>query len=232
MPEEINRILTDQLAALLFTPSRDANENLLREGIGPTKIHFVGNVMIDTLARLLPNALQRSTLSSLGIKPRDYVLVTLHRPSNVDVLETLKEILAALAKISESWPVVFPVHPRTKKNIGGLCVPWQDSKVRLLDPLGYLDFLALMNSARLVLTDSGGIQEETTYLGVPCLTTRPNTERPVTMHVGTNRLVASTRNAIVNAAYGMDQRGSNSPKRPELWDGSAAGRIVSLLHDD
>lgn len=229
MPEEINRIVTDQLADFLFTPSRDANENLLREGLAPSKIHFVGNVMIDTLARLLPRALQRCTLTSLGLKPKSYILVTLHRPSNVDHAGTLKEILAALAEVSISWPVIFPVHPRTRRSIAGMDLPDWDSKVRLLDPLGYLDFLALMNSTSIVLTDSGGVQEETTYLGVPCLTVRPNTERPVTLQVGTNRLVASNRDAIVSAVREVMSRQTENGRKPEYWDGSSASRIVDVL---
>jgi len=167
MPEEINRLLTDHIADLLFTPSKDASANLLREGISPSRIHFVGNVMIDTLIKMLPKALNRKIVATMGLKYKKYVLVTLHRPSNVDDPDTLKEIFEALKRISKLMPVIFPVHPRTRQNVEGLKLLSLNSRVKLTQPLGYLDFLALMHSARLVLTDSGGIQEETTYLGVP-----------------------------------------------------------------
>jgi UDP-N-acetylglucosamine 2-epimerase (non-hydrolysing) len=229
MPEEINRILTDHISDLLFTPSSDANDNLLREGVGLDKIHFVGNVMIDTLAKLLPKALQRCTLSSLGLKPKNYILVTLHRPANVDDPVTLKQILTALAKLSQSWQVIFPVHPRTRRRIECTDMACRSSKIRLIDPLGYLDFLALMNSASLVMTDSGGVQEETTYLGVRCLTLRPNTERPVTIESGTNRLSASNREAIIIAVQNIMHEDLKKCRLPDLWDGSAAKRIVRVL---
>jgi len=229
MPEEINRLLTDQIADLLFTPSRDANANLLGEGIAPAKIHFVGNVMIDTLVKMLPKAVQRSTIASLGLEPERYVLVTLHRPSNVDDADTLNEILRALTRISEDWPVVFPIHPRTRERLAKLDLPWSNSRVQVVDPLSYLDSLALMNSAKLVLTDSGGIQEETTYLGVPCLTVRRNTERPITIEVGTNRLVASTSEAIVNGVHEAMPQQTRSIRKPELWDGLTSCRIVRVL---
>jgi len=229
MPEEINRLLTDQLADLLFTPSRDGDANLLREGIPPAKIHFVGNVMIDTLVKMLPRALQRPVLDRLGLESGGYLLVTLHRPSNVDQPETLLEILQALDEIGQDCPVIFPVHPRTRQQIDLLGNSWQPHHIRLLEPLGYLDFLALEYSARLVLTDSGGIQEETCYLGVPCLTLRPSTERPVTLHAGMNRLVASRRQAILHAVRTaqLDRKTDHQP--PELWDGQTARRIVQVL---
>ena len=238
MPEEINRLLTDQLADLLFTPSRDGDANLLREGIPPEKIHFVGNVMIDTLVKMLPRALHRPVLEHLGLKIRGYILVTLHRPSNVDQPETLLEILQALDEIGQDYPVVFPVHPRTRQQIDRLGGSWQPHHIRLLEPLGYLDFLALENAASLVLTDSGGIQEETCSLGVPCLTLRPTTERPVTIQSGLNRLVASRRPAILSAVKDAlavqaslsgqaDRKMDHQP--PELWDGHAARRIVRVL---
>jgi UDP-N-acetylglucosamine 2-epimerase (non-hydrolysing) len=233
MPEEFNRLLTDQIADLLFTPSRDADANLLREGIPPTRIHFVGNVMIDTLVRLLPRAERSPIRTELGLQARGYVLVTLHRPSNVDDPATLRAILLALSDVARACPVVFPVHPRTRKRMmeSGLEAPPSASGgLRLLEPLGYPDFLALMRQAALVLTDSGGIQEETTYLGIPCLTARPNTERPVTVEVGTNRLVQSERGALVAAV--RDALGGPRPTHrvPELWDGRAARRIVEVLH--
>ena len=236
MPEEFNRLLTDQIADLLFTPSRDADVNLLREGIPPPRIHFVGNVMVDTLVHLLPKAEQLPIRAELGLQPKGYVLVTLHRPSNVDDPNTLREILLALADIAADIPVVFPVHPRTRRRMAesGLDnVPTlQRSNVQLLDPLGYLDFLALMCEAAVVLTDSGGIQEETTYLGIPCLTARPNTERPVTISQGTNRLVISERKALVEAIVATisgSGRRSAVGGRPELWDGRAAERIVEVI---
>lgn len=230
MPEEINRLLTDQISDLLFTPSRDGDRNLLNEGIPAGKIHFTGNVMIDTLTRLLPKAEGRwqALQTSLGL-PR-YLLVTLHRPSNVDHPETLAQILDALAQLSSEIPVIFPVHPRTRQRIetGGLAATAPG--LHLLEPLGYLDFLALQAHAALVLTDSGGIQEETTYLGIPCLTARPNTERPVTLTQGTNRLVASSTAAILEAAHQTLAGESHRPLQPpELWDGRAAERIAQVF---
>jgi UDP-N-acetylglucosamine 2-epimerase (non-hydrolysing) len=241
MPEEYNRLLTDHIADLLFTPSRNANENLQREGIPDDRIHFVGNVMIDTLVRLLPKALERWHIvrSTLNV-PADqrYVLVTLHRPSNVDEPETLREILAALTEIAHELPVIFPIHPRTSQRIVKLGLDSQfttqrgNSRFHLTAPLGYLDFLAFMKQAALVLTDSGGIQEETTFLGVPCLTVRPNTERPITITQGTNRLVPNERGALVEAVRSMlnnDRRLPTADCCPELWDGHAAKRIVDVI---
>jgi UDP-N-acetylglucosamine 2-epimerase (non-hydrolysing) len=231
MPEEINRILTDQISDLLLTPSRDADENLLREGIAPEKIRFVGNVMIDTLVRLLPKAEGRWPSLRDQCRLDHYILVTLHRPSNVDTPETLTEILAALMEFSREIPVLFPVHPRTRSRISALDIPHNPSRLVLTEPMGYLDFLALQMHAALLLTDSGGIQEETTYLGIPCLTIRPNTERPVTLTHGTNRLVESRREKLIEAA--REALGPSGIRKPalEFWDGKAAERIVhSLLH--
>ena len=246
MPEEYNRLLTDHITDLLFTTEPSANENLLREGIPEEKVHFVGNVMIDTLVRLLPKVEERPILAELGLvengegkgengekiwEIRKYVLVTLHRPSNVDEPGTLREILLALNDIAHEVPVVFPVHPRTRRRMedGGGKV--EGGNLIILKPLGYLDFLALMRHAALVITDSGGIQEETTYLGVPCLTARANTERPVTITHGTNQLVASSRSAIVQAAQNAlnYQPRHGTLDRPELWDGHAAERIVGVF---
>lgn len=229
MPEEINRLLTDQISDLLFTPSKDGDKNLIREGVDPAKIHFVGNVMIDTLVRLLPKAIKRNALEKFGLELKSFILVTLHRPSNVDEPEVLRGILQAMAEISRETPVVLPIHPRTRSRIQDLNQSLPNKTLHLVDPLRYLDFLALMNAASLVVTDSGGVQEETTYLGVPCLTARSNTERPITVSEGTNRLVGSGYEELVE---GMRQS-LQSPRRvqaqPELWDGQAASRIVDVM---
>jgi UDP-N-acetylglucosamine 2-epimerase (non-hydrolysing) len=232
MPEEINRLLTDQISDLLLTPSRDADENLLREGIAPEKIRFVGNVMIDTLVRLLPKAEVRWPSLRDQYRLDYYILVTLHRPSNVDTPETLTEVMAALIELSREAPVLFPVHPRTRSRISTLDMPRNPNRLILIEPMGYLDFLAVQMHAALVLTDSGGIQEETTYLGIPCLTVRPNTERPVTLTHGTNRLVESHRDKLIEAAgEALRPSGIRKPA-PEFWDGKAAERIVSFLLND
>jgi UDP-N-acetylglucosamine 2-epimerase (non-hydrolysing) len=240
MPEEINRILTDHLADLLFTTEPSANENLRNEGIPKGKIHFVGNTMIDTLVRLLPKAKLRwpSLQERLGLK--NYVLVTLHRPSNVDDPEILREIMMALQTISEEISVVFPVHPRTRQRIADLGLMNSDfldsshhselNGLHFIEPLGYLDFLALQAHAKLVLTDSGGIQEETTYLGVPCLTARPNTERPITIIKGTNQLVESVSSELVTASRIVFANSSGRhSSQPSLWDGKAARRIINTV---
>jgi UDP-N-acetylglucosamine 2-epimerase (non-hydrolysing) len=238
MPEEINRVVTDHLADLLFTPSKDADENLLKENISPEKIKFVGNVMMDTLTRLLPKAEARWP----GLKTHygfdQYVLVTLHRPSNVDAAEILTEIMGGLMEISQKIPVIFPVHPRARQKISktSLYIINRNNKnLHLVEPLGYLDFLSLEAHAKVVITDSGGIQEETTFLGVPCLTARPNTERPVTLYNGTNRLVASKAVELLNATNEIlgKERQERFPEadRPALWDGKASERIVAIFRD-
>jgi UDP-N-acetylglucosamine 2-epimerase (non-hydrolysing) len=220
MPEEINRVLTDQLASLLFTPSDDGDANLLREGVARERIHCVGNVMIDTLVRLLPGARRRD-----GI-PGQPALVTLHRPSNVDDPERLSAILDCLARVSAAVPVVFPVHPRTRARMPPRSFP---PGLHLLEPLSYLDFLALEQEAKLVITDSGGVQEETTYLGVPCLTLRPNTERPVTVTVGTNVLVGDDLGRLEQEVHAILGGGAKAGKVPALWDGHAGERIAQVL---
>jgi UDP-N-acetylglucosamine 2-epimerase (non-hydrolysing) len=231
MPEEINRLLTDQVADLLLTPSSDADTNLLREGISPEKIAFVGNIMIDTLVKMLPKSGMRSIRKDLDLLPGEYILATLHRPFNVDNPLTLREIWDAIQIVSQRFPVVFPVHPRTRKNIDAIAGIHSNPRIRLLEPLGYLDFLALTRSAALVLTDSGGIQEETTYLGIPCLTVRPNTERPATITHGTNRLVPSTKAGILEAVDSVFSNFKPPDDKPELWDGKTANRIARLLLD-
>ena len=232
MPEEINRLLTDRISDLLLTPSRDANENLLREGIAPEKICFVGNVMIDTLEHLLPKAEARWPNLQQQYHLGRFILVTLHRPSNVDEPETLSEIMAALMEISRQIPVLFPVHPRTRNQISTLNVSHHNNGLVLTEPMGYLDFLAMQMHASLLLTDSGGIQEETTYLGIPCLTVRPNTERPVTIIHGTNRLVESQCNALTATVKEVLQATDARKLPPELWDGKTADRIINLLMND
>ena len=227
MPEEINRLVTDSIADLLFTPSMDGNENLAAEGVPPHKVHLVGNVMIDTLQRLLPLADTEAVRSRMGVPDR-FVLVTLHRPSNVDRADTLSDILSALGDVAKRIDVVFPVHPRTLARIAelGVAVP---PGLHLHEPLGYLEFLALQRAAAVVITDSGGVQEETTYFGIPCITVRENTERPVTVTLGSNVLVgrdmARLREQVARALDG----GRRAGQVPPLWDGRAAERIVGIL---
>jgi UDP-N-acetylglucosamine 2-epimerase (non-hydrolysing) len=232
MPEEINRVLTDQIADLLFTTERDANENLLREGVAEHKIHFVGNVMIDTLLRHKDRALALDVLEEYDVDPGGFALLTLHRPSNVDVLEVLSGILDALEEIQARLPILFPAHPRTVKRIAEFGLKDRlaaMSDLRVTEPLGYLEFLNLMANARLVLTDSGGIQEETTVLGVPCLTLRENTERPVTVTHGTNTVVGCDPQRTVTGALAILDGKSETGRVPELWDGRAAERTVKIL---
>jgi UDP-N-acetylglucosamine 2-epimerase (non-hydrolysing) len=227
MPEEINRILTDAISDILFTTERGAADNLVREGIDPAKIHFVGNVMIDTLLAHRAKAEQSDILERLQVAG-DYGIVTLHRPANVDDPGQLAMLLAALNEVCADLPLIFPVHPRTRSRLVEHAIPVAEG-IHLVEPLGYLDFLKLQSSARLVLTDSGGIQEETTVLGVPCLTLRESTERPVTVTDGTNRLVPLERSAIITAARDILNGGVVSGRIPELWDGGAARRIVAIL---
>jgi UDP-N-acetylglucosamine 2-epimerase (non-hydrolysing) len=230
MPEEINRIVTDSVSDLLFTTEPAANENLLREGVDPEKIHFVGNVMIDTLFRYRERARESDVLDRLGLSAGGYAVLTLHRPSNVDDEGTLGMLLSAIARIQTEIPVVFPVHPRTRQRLealSGVLPPMPG--LRLADPMPYLDFLQLMAEARCVLTDSGGIQEETTALRIPCLTLRHNTERPVTVTHGTNRVVGTEPAAIYDAWRQVADGKWTAGELPELWDGKAAGRVVRVL---
>ncbi len=230
MPEEINRVVTDRLSDLLLTPSRDANENLRREGASDDRIHLVGNVMIDTLLRHLSLADFGRIRSHVPVVDGSYAVLTLHRPSNVDQPETLRGILEAVRVVASQMPVVFPVHPRTRNRLREFELDRELAGVLLTDPMGYIDFLSLTSHARLILTDSGGLQEESTALGIPCLTLRENTERPVTVTDGTNRVVGTRTADIVN---GFTQAlTSHAPKRtPELWDGHAADRIGRVITD-
>ena len=232
MPEEFNRVLTDHIADLLFTTEPSANENLRHEGVPEEKVHFVGNVMIDTLLQHKERALAVDVVDRYGMEAGGFALLTLHRPSNVDVPEVLAGILDALAEVQARLPILFPAHPRTVERIQEFGFEERlaaMSGLRVTEPLGYLEFLNLMANARLVLTDSGGIQEETTILGVPCLTLRKNTERPVTVTQGTNTVVGSDPQRIVAEALAvLDSKGKDG-REPELWDGRAAERIVKTL---
>jgi|SRR5438309_4855860 len=223
MPEEINRIVTDRLADVLFTPSADGDENLLREGVSSEKIYRVGNVMIDSLLRLLPAAIQ---CPPNGV-PDHFALVTLHRPSNVDDNETLKSILASLLTVNEQLDVVFPVHPRTRMRIAQFGI--KVDKLHLLEPVPYIEFLALQRRATAVITDSGGIQEETTYLQVPCLTVRRNTERPITVTMGTNTLVGHDSRKLAMELTAILEGRAKRGSIPPLWDGHAGERIADVL---
>ena len=228
MPEEINRIVTDGLADLLLTPSPDANENLIREGIPEAKIRLVGNIMIDSLVANLEKSNQARILERLGLQRRNFIYVTLHRPSNVDSKEPLQAVMKAMTDVATQIPVVFPVHPRTRHRLSefGLAANGQKNLL-LIDPVGYHDSLALTRSARCVLTDSGGLQEESTFFRTPCLTLRPNTERPITTTVGSNRLTSIDRLSanLDRALQGEERLGAVPP----LWDGKTAERIVQAL---
>jgi len=237
MPEELNRLLTDQIADLLFTPSEDADQNLRAEGIPDERIRLVGNIMIDSLFQHLARAKESTIREDLGLGDRDYAVLTLHRPTNVDQPTTFSRILDALDEIGQSLPIVFPVHPRTRKTINELGLAERingNSSLRMIEPLGYLDFLGLYSRARLVMTDSGGLQEETTVLGIPCLTLRENTERPITVELGTNTVVGTDRDKITTAAFAALNGSITSDRRvPPLWDGHTADRILDALssHD-
>lgn len=234
MPEEINRILTDQLCDFLLTPSLDGNENLANEGIEEERVFFVGNVMIDSLLRLLEATEDSTILTDHDLVAGEYGLLTLHRPSNVDDLETFERILGALETIQSDLPLVFPVHPRTRSRIEqfGLEERFAGMKNLLrVPPAGYFDFLALQRHAKLILTDSGGIQEEATYLKVPCITLRENTERPITIELGTNQLVGTDPDKILAAFDAAMKYDRSTATIPPLWDGKTAERIVALMLD-
>jgi UDP-N-acetylglucosamine 2-epimerase (non-hydrolysing) len=236
MPEEVNRVLTDAISDFLFTTERGAEVNLRREGISEDRIFFVGNVMIDSLLKHTRQAESSTVLEDLNLAPRGYALMTLHRPSNVDDRSSLERVLLAIASIQVRLPVVWPVHPRTRAKLAEWGLGERQGPpakgnlgLRMVEPQGYLNFLRLMENARLVLTDSGGIQEETTVLGVPCLTMRENTERPVTLEEGTNVLVGTDTGTIVREAMRVLDGQARPGTRPELWDGKAASRIVDIL---
>ena len=230
MPEEINRLLTDSLADILWTPSPDADENLVREGISPQKIHRVGNIMIDSLEMLREKIQKQAAYNEFGLMPGEYGVVTLHRPSNVDNQSALNSLCQTLMSIAAITPLIFPVHPRTRKNLeenGLFPLLKQSPGVHVISPLNYIRFMNLVFNCRLAITDSGGIQEETTYLGIPCVTMRPNTERPITIKQGTNRLCDfSNLEATVETILSEDHgRGSV----PDLWDGHTASRVVKSI---
>jgi UDP-N-acetylglucosamine 2-epimerase (non-hydrolysing) len=228
MPEEINRILTDAISRWLFVTERSGVTNLKHEGILDERIHLVGNVMIDTLLRCRDRAEESGILEQLGVRSGGYGVLTLHRPANVDDPAQFAPLFAALARIAQRLPLVFPVHPRTRKSLAAIGAETTPGVI-LTEPLGYLDFMKLTAHARLVLTDSGGIQEETTVLGVPCLTLRANTERPITCDEGTNQLVGLDPSAIETAALATIERPRGASRVPALWDGGAAKRIVDVL---
>ena len=230
MPEEINRMVTDVLARLCLTTCRGADENLRREGVGEERIFFVGNTMIDSLLFYLERAEHSDVLSRLGLEEKGYALVTLHRPSNVDDPEDLRGLIEVLARLGERLPVVFPVHPRTRCMLESADPPLAVADgLRLVEPVGYLDFVKTMRHARIVVTDSGGIQEETTVLGVPCVTVRENTERPITIELGTNVLAGTDPRRVEEAIFQTLDGPQREHSIPPLWDGAAAGRIADVL---
>ena len=232
MPEEINRITTDAISDLLLIPSEDARENLLREGVSDDKIFFVGNIMIDSLINHRSKAEKSDILETMNLKENDYALITLHRPSNVDSFEGLKKILDAFVEISQKIPLIFPAHPRTIKNIEKLGLSELMKSIKnliLTEPLGYLDFMKLQMKAKFVLTDSGGLQEESTFFNIPCLTLRENTERPVTVTIGSNQLVKLTSADIISKANEIINGKVKKGSIPSLWDGQTAKRIVDIF---
>jgi len=231
MPEEINRQITDILSNWLFTPSEDANENLRKEGISSDKIFFVGNIMIDTLIKYKEKAKENKIKEKLNLK-NDYVLLTLHRPENVDIKENLEMLLSAIEGLQKRLSIVYPIHPRTKNKIKEFGLNGKIEVIANLiitPPLSYIEFLRLMMSARLVLTDSGGIQEETTFLGIPCLTLRKNTERPITVKMGTNIVVKKDYNSIIEEGLKILNGNTKKGEIPPLWDGKTRERIIEIL---
>lgn len=235
MPEEVNRLVTDTLADILLTPSLDGNENLLNEGTDPNKIHFVGNIMIDSLFNNIERAKTSSILKTLNLEEEGYGVLTLHRPSNVDDIESFTRIINALEVIGERIPLVFPIHPRTENRIKEFDLGSRLENIPnfiSIEPAGYLDFIALVSNSQIVLTDSGGLQEETTALGIPCITLRENTERPITVSEGTNEIVGNDTQAIITAAIDALDSPRKSSMIPKLWDGKTAVRIVDIIEDE
>ena len=234
MPEEINRLVTDAIADILLTPSPDGNENLQKEGVADERIKFVGNIMIDSLLNNLERAKESTIHSDLGIEQGNYAVLTLHRPSNVDNCESFAQIISALEQIGGKIPLVFPLHPRTSNRADEFGLKQRLEAIPniiLTAPAGYLDFISLMANSKMVLTDSGGLQEETTALGIPCLTLRENTERPITVTEGTNTIVGNSTDAIVTAADEILNSGGKAGRIPELWDGKTAPRIADILSE-
>lgn len=231
MPEEVNRIVTDRLSAYLFTPSADAGENLAKEGIEKSKIFFTGNIMIDTLKKFIIKSNPAGTLKKFGTGKNEYCLITLHRPSNVDNKAILEKLARAIRKISERVKVIFPVHPRTTRMIKefGIGKYFDSPGILITEPIGYVETVALISNARLVITDSGGLQEETTYLGVPCLTLRENTERPITVSVGTNTIVGTNTELLLREFRRIMNGKYKKGKQPKYWDGNTAGKITKIL---
>lgn len=227
MPEEINRVLTDRLSDFLFCTEKSAIENLRAEGADPSKIFFVGNVMIDTLRKSKVKSQRSKVLKKLGIEGMKYAVATLHRPSNVDDKKNLEKVMSIMAKIAKKMPVIFPIHPRTQKNLEKWGI--NACGVRIIQPLGYLDFLKLMSHSNLTLTDSGGIQEETTILGIPCLTMRENTERPVTVEEGSNQIVGTDERKILLAVSKILKSHGRKFRSPKFWDGRASQRISKII---
>jgi len=231
MPEEINRVLTDAISDFLFVTEKSGMDNLIREGVSSEKIFFVGNLMIDSLIRSLPLIDESKILSNLKINPKEYIVLTLHRPSNVDDYEKLKQIVDLINVISEKKKVIFPIHPRTSKNLEqfNLYNELNNSNAHFVEPLGYLDFIKLVKESFIVLTDSGGIQEETTFLGVPCITLRNTTERPVTVEIGTNYLVGEDISKVYDYIKLIFEGKNKIGSIPELWDGNSANRVLNIL---
>ena len=229
MPEETNRLITDQLSDLLLTPSIDGNINLKREGISESKIHLVGNIMIDTLNHYLPQIKHLKAYEKFNLIPKEYLLLTIHRPSNVDDPETLKELLNNISILSKKIKIVFPVHPRTLNNIRNNNLAKENENIIFIEPLGYIEFTSLMLYSKLVVTDSGGIQEETTALGIPCITMRENTERPITVTEGTNIIIGNNYNELFTLTENALKNNWKNAKIPQYWDGKTSERIIEVL---
>lgn len=235
MPEEINRLLTDSISDWLFTPSIDGDQNLIKEGTPKEKIHLVGNIMIDSLSQFKDRAAKSKILSDIGIESDDYCLITLHRPSNVDDYNGIKTILDAFEEIAKNIKLVFPIHPRTLKQIKAFDLETRVNEIKnliLIEPAGYYDFIKLQMDAKFIITDSGGIQEESTWFGIPCLTLRPNTERPITITEGTNQLIPLETDKIISAAKEILAGNTKKGSIPKFWDGKTAERIVKIFRSE